>query len=147
MFVTTISVSNQQSYSFLSFADSVLMWLPMLVIFAITAYFPISTRPEAYFIRLLRSYFRSAEYLMSIMNWGITHNPSRFDRWRKAYQVHQLNTLPEKLNGWSDRIDTKALSDTSPEQIAALVNSQDAENFYRLLGAYLRWHVFMGDRR
>ena len=25
MFVTTISVSNQQSYSFLSFADSVLM--------------------------------------------------------------------------------------------------------------------------
>ncbi len=133
MFIIIISVSNQQTYNFLTVANTAMMFPLIFMVFAIAAYVPFSTRPEAYFLRLLGRYFRSAEYLMSTMDWGIAHNPSGFDRWRKAYHVHQLNTLPQKIGGWAGHVDTRVLPGTSPEQVQALVTSLQALS-YRMQG-------------
>jgi len=133
MFIVIISVSNQQTYNFLTVANTAMMFPLVFVIFAIAAYIPFSTRPEAYFLRLLSRFFRSAEYLMSTMNWELGHKLSGFDRWKKAYHVHQLNTLPQKIGGWAAHVDTKVLPGTTPEQIQALVTSLQALS-YRMQG-------------
>ena len=69
MFVTIASISNEQSYNFLSVANTALMFPLIFLLLAITAYIPCSPRPERAFVRLLGRYFRSSEYLMSAMRW------------------------------------------------------------------------------
>jgi len=125
-FLTISGISNQQSYSFLSVADTALMVGLIFLLFAITAYFPFSTRPETVFLGLLRRFFRSAEYLMSTMSWGFGHTPTRLERWRKAYHVRQLATAPTKLAAWAGHIDTGRLRGNSPADVQALVNSLQA---------------------
>jgi hypothetical protein len=133
MFVVVASISNQQTYNFLTVANTAMMFPLIFLIFAIAAYVPFSTRPEAYFLRLLGRFFRSAEYLMSTMNWGLEYTPSGIDRWRRAFHVHQLNTLPQKIGGWGGHVDTQALPGTTPEQVQALVTSLQALS-YRMQG-------------
>ena len=65
MFVTIASISNEQSYNFLSVANTAMMFPLIFLVYATTAYLPWSPRPERRFVRLLGRYFRSSEYLMS----------------------------------------------------------------------------------
>jgi hypothetical protein len=48
---------------------------------------------------------------------------TRLDRWREAFHVCEVSTLPRKLGAWASHIDTKALSGTSPQQVQAVVAS------------------------
>jgi len=133
LFVTIAAISNQQTYSFLSVANTALMFPLIFLVIAITAYFPFSTRPETVYLRLLRRFFRSAEYLMSTMSWGLGHDPSSVDRWRKAFHLRELSTLPQKLGAWAPHVDTRPLRNNSPQDIQALVTSLQALT-YRMDG-------------
>jgi len=126
MFVTVISVSNEQTYNFLSVANTAMMFPLVVLLMVITAYFPFDLRPELAFQRLLGRFFRSGEYLLSTMHWDPQHSPSRLDRWRKAFHARELAGLPVKLGAWARFIDTKALPGTSPDQVQALVTSLQA---------------------
>ena len=68
MFVSIASISNQQSYSFLVVANTAMMFPVFFFILAVTAYIPFSPRPEVAFLRLLRRFFTSCQYLMSTMD-------------------------------------------------------------------------------
>jgi len=70
MFLTIASITNEQTYNFLSAATTALMFLLVLALLAVTAHIPYSARPEKVFLRLLGRLFRSAEYLMGTMRWG-----------------------------------------------------------------------------
>jgi uncharacterized membrane protein YccC len=129
LFFTIASISNQQTYSFLSVANTALMFPLVFLILAIAAYFPFSTRPETVYLRLLGRFFRSAEYLMSTMNWGLGHTPSGIDRLRKAFHLRQLDIVPLKLGAWARYIDTKVLRNNSSEDVQALVTSLQALSY------------------
>ena len=136
MFVTIASISNEQSYNFLSVATTAVMFSLVLLVFAITAYFPWSPRPERRFVRLLGRYFRSNEYLMSAMRWDPAHPVTRLQRWKKAFHAREVATLPAKLGSWAPHLDNWALSSTSMEQVQTLITSLQLLSYRmeRLLG-------------
>jgi len=123
MFVVVTAIDNQQSYSFLAMANTALMFPLVFLILLITAFVPFDLRPEWAFLRLLRRFFRSGDYLLSTMRWDPQRSQTRLDRWRKAFHTHELARLPRKLGAWARFIDTRVLRATSPAQIQALVTS------------------------
>jgi len=123
MFVVIASISNEQTYDFFSVANTALMFPLIFLILAITAYIPHSPHPERVFMRLLGRFFRSSEYLMSAMRWDPPHPATRLERWRKAFHVREVATLPAKLGTWAPHLDTRVLPGTSPEQVQALLTS------------------------
>ena len=136
MFVTIASISNEQSYNFLSVANTAMMFPLIFLVYATTAYFPWSPRPERRFVRLLGRYFRSSEYLMSAMRWDPTHPATRLESWKKAFHAREVATLPAKLGSWAPHLDNWALSSTSMEQVQTLMTSLQLLSYRmeRLLG-------------
>jgi uncharacterized membrane protein YccC len=130
MFVVIASISNEQSYNFLSVANTALMFPLIFLILAVTAYIPCSPRPERVFLRLLGRYFRSSEYLMSTMRWGSPHEATRLERWKKAFHAREVATLPAKLGSWAAHLDSWVLSSTTPEQVQALVTSLQSLTYH-----------------
>jgi uncharacterized membrane protein YccC len=123
LFITLASISNQQSYNFLSVANTAWMFSLVFLILAITAYIPFSPRPERAFLRLLGRFFRSSEYLMSAMRQDIPPPATRLELWKKTFHAREVATLPAKLGTWAPHVDAKVLSGTTPEQVQALVIS------------------------
>ena len=129
MFVVIISVSNQQTYSFLSVANTALMFSLMFLLLGIVAYIPFSPLPDRALLRLLTRYFRSAEYLVSQpAPRGKTAPDSR----RAVFHTQELTSLPAKLTGWAVHADPITLGAASVQQLPLLVNSLQALT-YRLL--------------
>jgi uncharacterized membrane protein YccC len=123
MFVSIASISNQQSYSFMVVATNVLMWSLVLLLVTMSTYFPITLRPEKAFLRLLGRYFRSCDYLLSRTHQEMTHGEAAFDRWRKAFHLREISSLPAKLGAWAKILDYKVLSGTLPPQVQGVVTS------------------------
>jgi len=128
MLVTLISVSNQQTYNFLSVANTALMFPLLFLLLTVVSYLPYSPRPERALLRLLTRYFRSAEFLLS--------RPTRGDKTalaarREDFHRQELASLPGKLNAWITHADPKVLGSASVQQLPGLVNSLQALS-YRL---------------
>ena len=123
LFVTIASITNEQSYNFLSVANTAMMFPVIFLIYAITAYIPVSPRPERAFLRLLGRFFRSSEYLMSVMRWDSPQQVTRLERWKKTFHTREVATLPAKLATWAPHIDSAALPGTTPQQVQTLVTS------------------------
>ena len=136
MFVVIASISNEQSYNFLSVANTAMMFPLIFLVYATTAYFPWSPRPERRFLRLLGRYFRSSEYLMSTTRWDPARPATRLERWKKAFHAREVATLPAKLGSWAPHLDNWALSSTSMEQVQTLMTSLQLLSYRmeRLLG-------------
>ena len=130
MFVVIASISNEQTYNFLSVANTALMFPLIFLLLAITAYIPCSPRPERVFLRLLSRYFHSSEYLMSTMRWGSPHAATRLERWKNAFHAREVATLPAKLGSWAPHLDTWVLSSTTPEQVQVLMTSLQALTYH-----------------
>ena len=121
LFITIAGIDNDQTYSFLSVANTALMFALLFLLLSITAHMPVSSRPEKAFLRLTGRFFRSCEYLTANMGRDSQQPESRLDVRRRAFHAHEISTLPGKLAAWGKFIDPKALPGTSPEQIQALV--------------------------
>jgi len=123
MFVSIASISNEQSYNFLTVANTALMLPLMFLLLAITAHIPFSPRPESTFLRLLGRFFKSSEYLVSTMRWDPSSKPSRLERWRNLFHSHEVSTLPRKLQAWAPLIGNSAPLGTSLQQVQVVVSS------------------------
>lgn len=121
VFVTMISVDNQQTYNFLSVFNTVLVFVEMFIILVITAYIPFSARPNKAFTRLLSRFFRSSEFLIASLSDEQQHPLSFWERRRRAFHLQELKTLPDKIKNWSQFINTTVLSAASKEQIQAII--------------------------
>jgi len=126
MFVTIASISNEQSYSFLTVATTALMFPVLFLIMTVTAIIPFYLQAEAVALRLLGRFFRSGEYLMSVMSWESPQAATRLERWRRAFHAREVATLPTKLGSWLPHVDTGVLADTSPKELQELVNSMQS---------------------
>ena len=122
-FLIVISIDNQQTYSFSDYANDVVWIMLSLALAVSTAYFPASPCPEKVFLRLLRRFFRHAEFLIS----GLAPDGQRLkgitERWRSVLYQNDLLELPGKLAAYGKQIDYRAFPDNTPEQVQTLVAS------------------------
>jgi hypothetical protein len=128
-FVVLISVQNQQTYSFASYANKAAMIMLALALVVATAYIPTSPRPEKTFLRLLRRFFRHAEFLTSRLTLDWEQRRGIAGRLKTMLYSNDILELPGKLAIWGKMIDHRAFPSTSPEQVQALVNSLQALAF------------------
>ena len=120
MFAVITSIDNQQTYSFLSIANTALMFPLVFVLLTFTAYIPVSPRPERAFLRLLTRFFRSCEFLTSALHSDSRRSGFRVNFFKTAFHLHEVSTLPDKLGTWIPHIDSGVLAETSPEQLQSL---------------------------
>ena len=125
-FAILTSIANQQTYSFASFASSTAMIVLGLSLLLATSYIPFRPQPEKAFLRLLRRFFRHAEFLMSRMALDRESHKSLSERWKMMPYQNDLMELPQKLAAWGGRIDHRLFPGNTPEQVQALVNSLQA---------------------
>jgi uncharacterized membrane protein YccC len=102
MFLMIAGITNQQSYSFLSLANTALMFPVVFAVLACAAYIPVSSKPEQAFVRLLRRFFHSCEYLTATPLWDPGRAPTRLDR---AARVRPLgkSDRPQAAARYHDR--------------------------------------------
>ncbi len=124
-FVVIIGISNQQSYDFLHVANTSLQIGLVLTLLWFVAYFPVSPRPEKAFLRLLRRFFASCDYLVSTP-WPPQQPAGRLERWRRSFHAYEIATLPAKLGAWGTTVESDVLTGASPEQLETVVTGLQA---------------------
>jgi uncharacterized membrane protein YccC len=115
-----ISIQNQQTYDFAHYANTSAAILLALALVVAISYVPRSPRPEKVFLRLLRRFFRHAEYLMSRLALDRDEQKGLATRWQMALYRKDLLEIPDKLAALGQRIDYRLLSGQTPEQVQAL---------------------------
>jgi hypothetical protein len=126
MFVNNISVQNQQTYSFASFANGLVMITLVAALIIATAYIPASPRPEKAFLRLLRRFFRQAELMIFRLALDRDWRKGWAARWKMLFYRNDLLELPIKLATLAQRIDNRLLHDTTPDKIQVLATNLQA---------------------
>jgi uncharacterized membrane protein YccC len=122
-FVVLIFVQNQQTYSFAKYANSIAMFMLGIALVVATVYIPTSPRPEKTFLRLLRRFFRHAEFLMSRMALDWKKKGDWAVRWKMMLYQNDLLELPQKFAIFGGQIDHRLFPGTTSEQVQTLVNS------------------------
>jgi uncharacterized membrane protein YccC len=163
-FLILISIDNQQTYSFSDYANDVLWIMLSLALAVATAYFPTSPHPEKVFLRLLRRFFRHAEFLSSGLAPDGQQQKPIARRLKSLVYRNDLLELPGKLAACGKQIDYRVFPDNTPEQVQALVASLYALAYRindlaeargypqaervekRLLDDLLVWHHFIESR-
>ncbi len=126
MFNVLISLDNQQTYDFANYANIAAAILLSLALAVAVTYMPPSPRPERAFLRLLRRYFRQAEFMLSRLALDRDQRRGWAERWRMALYGGDLLALPAKLDVLGRRIDYAALPGDTPEKVEALVANLQA---------------------
>jgi uncharacterized membrane protein YccC len=101
MLVSVISVTNPQSYNFVSILLIIVAICMALLLIFFVLNIPFSNRPERVFVRMMRRYFRRSYQLLSLPHerpdgWG-----GYWWHWQQSYCLYELRTLPIKMMPWS----------------------------------------------
>jgi uncharacterized membrane protein YccC len=120
MFLMIAGISNQQSYNFLSLANTALMFPVVFAALALAAHIPASSKPERAFLRLLRRFLRSCAYMTTTPVRDPGRTPRRLDRWRQVFHARQIATLPQRLVLWARAVDRRRLPGSTADQLQSL---------------------------
>ena len=123
MFAAVTSISNEQSYSFVSVATTALMLPIGFSIVAAASYVPLYLRPDRMTLRLLAQFFRSCAYAARAVLSEEPTQAAEDGGWQQAFHVRELATIPAKIEAWKPWVVAQALPRTSPDQIQALADS------------------------
>ncbi|MGR8918034.1 MAG: FUSC family protein [Gammaproteobacteria bacterium] len=123
MFLAVTSISNEQTYSFLSFANTALIFPLAFLLLAASAHVPHSPRSERAFMRVLARLFTSCRYLTSSATPG--RRPAAISRWRTAYHQSEVSKLPARLAVLGRSIDPSELPGGSAQPVQAVVAGLD----------------------
>jgi len=127
MLVLIMGVDNQQTYSFLAFAQWFLVGLLFVSILVFVSRFPISFAAERQFNWQFRRFWHSAAFLLADLS--ATHVSGRFYRWRHDYHSRQLAALPSRLRVWSGALPPEVVDDEGRKRMANVVNSMQLFSF------------------
>jgi len=122
-FAVLTGIANQQTYNFAGFAGSTAMIGLGLSLLLVTSYIPFRPQPEKAFRRLLRRFFRQAEFLMSRMALDREPRKGWSGRWKMMHYPNDIIELPPKLAAWGGQIDQRLFPGNTPAQVQTLVNS------------------------
>ena len=99
-----LQIQNEQVYSFYVMVNIFLFLVMGFTFLFVMSYLLGSPRPEKTMLRMLDRFFRSAEFLMS-RTGADASRVSLIDRWRIAFHLRQLQSMPAKLAAWGTAID------------------------------------------
>jgi uncharacterized membrane protein YccC len=122
-------ITNHQSYSFVGIATGYLFILLCMLVVISCTYILGSPRPEKRFVALVRRYFRSAGYAQSFMAGDRVASLGLLSRYRMAFHVREIATLPKKMQVWSSQIDQQHYPDNRPDAVRELVAGLDALSY------------------
>jgi len=122
-FIATLSLQNEQSYDFASFANATAKTVLVAGLLVTVAYVVTSPRQEKKFVRQFRRFFRHVSFLISNLNPEERRKRGVIGRLKAALYQNDLLELPRKLAQCGERIDYRAIPTTTPEQVQALVAS------------------------
>lgn len=122
-FLALAAIDNDQTYSFLAVANTAMMLPILMIVLGIAANIPVSARAEHSFLRLLRRFFTSCEYLTATLAEGLDQPFSRRQRLAWAFHSREVRTLPTKLAGWAKFMGPDALKGNTPAQVGSLIAS------------------------
>ena len=141
MFIVVTGIDNQQSYSFLSVANTALVYPIAFIIIATTLYLPISWIPKYVFLRLLRRYFGSSAYVVS-SSMKLPQKENTFlAKYKNTFYVNEVNKLPRKMNSWVKHVADNEQYGATKEQMQALVNSLELLSLHLLNLQNLRINI------
>ena len=120
MLLSTIGVNNEQTYNFLSVANTFLNNGMMMLLLAIMASFPRSIKPEHAVMRLIHRFFHSSQYLINHIDDHLVHKKSVIHSWKKAFHNKEISTIPTKLLSWSPIIDGHSKTPSNHTQLLTL---------------------------
>ena len=100
LFISIIALSNEQVYSFLLAANVTLMLFLLCLSSLLATHVPVSALPERRLLWQLRRFQRSAQYLSDHQSGS----PGPLGRYRRAFHLHEIATLPGKLTAWRNFI-------------------------------------------
>jgi hypothetical protein len=120
MFLVLCGFSNHQSYNLLSVTSTSLVLVGVFLIMNLAWYFPFNLCPERVFLRQLRRFFRSADYLITTLQSN-QRSGGLMARWWQAFHCQEIALLPAKLAGWAPMINPEVVAGASPDKIDALV--------------------------
>ena len=121
-FIVGISIQNEQTYSFASFANNTTMTILAMTLLVVTTYFLPSPRPEKLFLRMYRRFFRHAALLISTLDQGEDRKRGLALRWKRVLYRNDLLQLPGKLAHCAEQIDYLAFPANTKAQVQAIVS-------------------------
>jgi hypothetical protein len=128
LFFSMIGVTNEQSFSFVHYATSLLMWLVILSVLTVTEYVPVSHQPDHAFLRLLNRFLRSCEFLLQLARTP-REQYTLTQRFKADFHAYEVRTLPAKLAQWGRSLTPAARGASTPEQVRAYVQGLDELSF------------------
>jgi hypothetical protein len=131
-FVTLMSISNEQTYSFVGVASNYLYMLISVLIVVVCSYLLMSPRPEKMVVRLVRRYLRSAAFVVSRVATPDGVGRTAVGRYQARFHAQQLEILPPKVAAWGGQIDHAAFPANTKDDVDRLVASLQGFT-YRLL--------------
>lgn len=123
IFAMVTGITNDQSYSFVGFASTSLMWVLLLLLFLVSAYWPVRMTPEAALLRLFRRFVRSAMYLLETLRWEGGAPPTRLHMLRCELHRQELASIPGKLRAWQRFIPPTALPAECNSNLTSVIDS------------------------
>ncbi len=124
-----MAVDNQQTYSFATMANLALGVPLVILVLALTTYFPLSFRAEHRCRALLRGWLRSAAWLLGALGSDEVRARqfrSPWFRWRFAARRHAVEKLPQQLAAWSRALPPAALGQAKAADVQAVVTAVQA---------------------
>ncbi|MBW2520536.1 MAG: FUSC family protein [Deltaproteobacteria bacterium] len=129
LFMVISSIDVEQHYSFMAVPNVVMLALMLVGNLLVAERFPVSFRAEDRFQAILKRFFLSCDFLLSTTGWQRDRVPSRWQRWRKAFHLNEVERSPQKLNSWARALTAAALGNATQAQIQGLVTSLQALSY------------------
>jgi len=123
LFVMVIFVNNAQTYDFLYVVNFGLMFLLGLLAVWVSGWFPISFRPQQAVFKQWHRFLRSCDRLMVPQRGESGHWLRRMSL---AFHVHEVTTLPGKLDRWLAALPAVAENTVTRERVEGLADSLQA---------------------
>jgi uncharacterized membrane protein YccC len=122
-FLVLTAIENQQTYSFVKYANTSAMIMLSIILTVAVFYLPPSPRPEKTCLRLVNRFFRQCEILISRLSLESRKKQSWLGRLEMVFYRKDLLEIPSKLMIYGQRIDRRVLTEPSAERFEAVVNS------------------------
>jgi uncharacterized membrane protein YccC len=124
LLVLCLAVSNEQSYSFLRWANLMLPLVFAIWLVTLTGYFPISYQSQDRYLRLLQRFFRSCGFLVGDAQWRRESEPSGKARLLERFHAHEVTSIPPKMLPFCGGVQARIGPDAEPSPLALVATLQ-----------------------
>ena len=116
-------INNPQTFDPSALVNS-FVFIPMFFTFLYgLSYITNAPRPEKALLMLVSRFFTSAQHLIQLQPGDHEASSSYAQKYRTAFHLYELQTLPAKIRAWGKAIDKELFPNTDFDQIDELCNS------------------------